>query len=286
MRLIVTPGTILRWQRDIVRRRRTRLSRRDRSGRPATHRKVRSAVLRLARENESCGYRRIHGELAGLGITVAPSTVWQILKSARVNRAPRRDRPSWAQFLRSQAQGILAPDFFTAGLLNGTKACVVAVIEHGTRRIRILGATEHPVQSRIVQQARNLLMDLEDAGTRAKFVLHDRDASFTAAFDSAFQASAIRVIRSAVQAPRMNPVMERWIGSCLRDGPDPGMESAASDDRAAGARGLLQQAPAAPNPEPGRTAAPAARWRHRPGSAPVQRRDRAAGVIHEYRLVA
>ena len=183
MRLIVTPGTILRWQRDIVRRRWARLSRRGRSGRPATHRKVRSVVLRLARENESWGYRRIHGELAGLGITVAPSTVWQILKSAGINRAPRRDGPGWAEFLRSQAQGILALDFFTADLLNGTKVYVLAVIEHGTRRIRILGATEHPVQSWVVQQARNLLMDLEDAGTRAKFVLHDRDASFTAAFD-------------------------------------------------------------------------------------------------------
>ncbi|MGD0378044.1 MAG: hypothetical protein ABSB01_26155 [Streptosporangiaceae bacterium] len=85
MRLIVTPGTILRWRRDIVRCRWARLSRRGRSGRPATERKVRSVVLRLARENESWGYRRIHGELAGLGITVAPSTVWQILKSAGID---------------------------------------------------------------------------------------------------------------------------------------------------------------------------------------------------------
>jgi hypothetical protein len=91
------------------------------------------------------------GELAGLGITVAPSTVWQILKSAGISRAPRRDGPSWAEFLRSQAQGILALDFFTAGLLNGTTVYVLAVIEHGTRRIRILGATEHPAQSWIVQ---------------------------------------------------------------------------------------------------------------------------------------
>ena len=118
--------------------------------------------MRLARENESWGYRRIHGELAGLGITVAPSTVWQILKSAGINRAPRRGGPSWAEFLRSQAQGILALDFLAADLLNGTKVYVLAVIEHGTRRIRILGATEHPAQSWIVQQARNLLMDLED----------------------------------------------------------------------------------------------------------------------------
>jgi putative transposase len=144
---------------------------------------------------------------------VAPSTVWQILKSAGIDPAPRRDGPRWAEFLRSQAQGILALDFFTADLLNGTKVYVLAVIEHGTRRIRILGATEHPV----VQQARNLLMDLEDAGMRVKFALHDRDASFTAAFDAVFQAHGIRVIRSAVQAPRMNSVMERWIGSCRRE---------------------------------------------------------------------
>ena len=176
MQLIITPATILRWRRDIVRRRWARLSRRGRSGRPPTRRNVRSVVLRLARENESWGYRRVHGELAALGITVAPSTVWQILKDAGIDPAPRRDGPGWAEFLRSQAQGILALDFFTADLLNGTKVYVLAVIEHGSRRVRVLGATEHPVQSWVVQQARNLLMNLEDAGTRAKFVLHARDA--------------------------------------------------------------------------------------------------------------
>jgi transposase len=217
MRLIVAPGTIVRWHRDIVRRRWARRSRRGRSGRPATHRKVRSAVLRLARENESWGYRRIHGELAGLGIVVAPSTIWQILKDAGISPAPRRDGPGRAEFLRSQAQGILALDFFTADLLNGAKGYVLAVIEHGTRRIRILGATAHPVQSWVVQQARNLPMDLDDAGMGVKFVLHDRDASFTAAFDAVFRAAGARVVRSAVRAPRMNAIMERWIGSCRRE---------------------------------------------------------------------
>jgi putative transposase len=118
-------------------------------------RTVRSVVLRLARENQSWGDRRIHGELAGLGITVAPSTVWQILKDAWIDPAPRRDGPGRAEFLRSQAQGILALDFFAADLLNGTKVYVRAVIEHGSRRVRVLGASEHPVQSRAVQQARN-----------------------------------------------------------------------------------------------------------------------------------
>src|SRR5437764_15306792 len=120
MRLIVTPGTILRWHRDIARRRWTRRSRHGRSGRLPVRRNVRSVVLRLARENESWGYRRIHGELAGLGIAVAPSTVWQILKDAGISPAPRRDGPGWAEFLRSQARAILALDFFTADLLNGT----------------------------------------------------------------------------------------------------------------------------------------------------------------------
>jgi len=217
MRLIVTPGTILRWHHGIVRRRWARRSRQGRSGRPPTGRNVRSLVLRLARENESWGYRRIHGELAGLGVTVAPSTVWQILKDAGIDPAPRRDGPGWLQFLRSQPQGILALDFFPTDLLSGAKVYVLAVIEHGARRVRVLGATEHPVQAWVVQQARNLLMDLQDAGTRVKFVLHDRDASFTAAFDAVFRAAGVRVMRSAIQAPRMNSVMERWIGSCRRE---------------------------------------------------------------------
>jgi putative transposase len=126
------------------------------------------------------------------GITVAPSTVWQILNSAGTGPAPRRDGPGWPEFLRSQAQGILALGFFTAGLLNGAKVYVLAAIEHGTRRIWIPGATERPVQARAVQQARNLLMDLEDADTRVKFVLHDRDASFTATSGAVLRAGAPR----------------------------------------------------------------------------------------------
>jgi len=141
---------------------------------------------------------------------MAPSTVWQILKSAGINPAPRRDGPGWTEFLRSQAKGILAFDFFTVDLPNGATVYVLAVIEHGTRRVRVLGATEHPVQSWVVQQARNLLMDLEDAGTRAKFVLHDRDTSFTAVFDAVFQAAGVRVIRSAY--PR---VLDQLVPSAL-----------------------------------------------------------------------
>ena len=162
------------------------------------------------------------------------------------------------------------------------------MIEHGTRRVRVLGATEHPVQAWVVQQARNLLMDLEDAATRVKFGLHDRDASFTAAFDAVFLAAGVRVIRSAVQAPRMNSVMERWIGSCRRELLDRTLvwnqrhllivlreyEDFYNTHRPH--RTLKQAAPLRPLPDsiPG------------PGHFRVQRRNRAGGVIHEHRLAA
>ena len=219
---------------------------------------------------------------------MAPSTVWQILKNAGIDSAPRRDGPGWAEFLRSQAQGILALDYFTADLLKGIKIYILAIIEHGTRRIRILGATEHPAQSWVVQQARNLLMDLEDTGIRVKFILHDRDTSFTAAFDAVFQAVVARVIRSAIQAPRMNSIMERWIGSCRRELLDRTLiwnqrhlmtvlreyEDFYNTHRPH--RTLKQAAPLRPLPD---GVADLEQFR-------VRRRDRVGGVIHEYRLVA
>ena len=108
MRLLVTPDTILRWHRDLVRRRRAARSRRGRTGRPATGRNIRALILRLAQENPEWGYRRIHGELAGLGVKVAASTTWEILKKAGIDPTPRRSGPTWSQFLRSQAEAILA----------------------------------------------------------------------------------------------------------------------------------------------------------------------------------
>lgn len=133
-------------------------------------------MLRLAKENSAWGYRRIHGELSALGIRVAPSTVWEILRHGGIDPAPRRDAcPTWAEFLRSQAEAILAADFVVIDLLDGTKAYVLAVIEHASRRARILGATAHPATDWVLQQARNLVMDLEDAGVRARFLIHDRD---------------------------------------------------------------------------------------------------------------
>jgi putative transposase len=221
-------------------------------------------------------------------LALAPSTVWQILKSAGIDPAPRRNGPGWPEFLRSQAQGILALDFFTADLLNGTKVYILTAIEHGTRRIWILGATEHPVQAWVVQQSRNLLMDLDGAWTRVKFLLCDRDASFSAAFDAVFRARGAKVIRSAVQAPQMNSIMERWIGSCRRELLDRTLvwnqrhlmielreyEDFYNTHRPH--RALKQAAPLRPLPD---RVTSLNQFR-------IQRRDRAGGVIHEYRLVA
>jgi putative transposase len=170
----------------------------------------------MARENGG-GYRRITGELVGLGITVAHSTVWEILKRHGIDPAPRRSGPSWADFLRSQAEAIIACDFFTVDLLDGTKAYVLAVIEHATRRIHILGAVGHPTAEWVTQQARNMLMDLESSADRVKFLIRDRDILYLPGFDQVLADAGIETVRSAVRAPRMNSIMERWIGSARRE---------------------------------------------------------------------
>jgi putative transposase len=178
---------------------------------------MRALVLRLARENPGWGYRRIHGELAGLGVKVAASTAWEILKNAGIDPEPRRTGPAWSQFLRSQAEAILACDLFTADLLDGTRAYVLAVIEHATRRIRILGVTPHPAGAWTAQQARNLLMDLGDHADRVRFMIRDRGSNFTSAFDAVLADAGIRTVLCNVRTPRMNAIAERWIGGCRRE---------------------------------------------------------------------
>jgi putative transposase len=209
LRLLVTPDTILRWHRDIVRRRWAARSKRGRTGRPATQRNIRALVLRLARENPEWGYRRIHGELAGPGVKVAAPAVWEILQASGTGPAPRRTGPTWSQFLRSQADAILACDFFTVDPPRGTRAYALAVIEHATRRIRILGVTLHPTGEWTAQQARNLLMDLSEQTQRVKFMIRDRGSNFTAAFDAVLADAGIRTVLCNVRTPRMNAIAER-----------------------------------------------------------------------------
>jgi transposase InsO family protein len=217
VRLVVRPDTVLRWHRDLVARRHAATSRPKRSGRPRTVRSIRALVLRLARENPSWGYRRIHGELLGLGIKVAASTVWEILKEAGIDPAPQRASSTWADFLRSQADALLACDFLETVTLSGARLYVFAVIEHASRRIRILGATAHPTGTWVTQATKNLVMDLEDADCRARFLIRDRDGKFPVLFDAVLKDAGIEVVLSGVRMPRMNSIMERWVQTCRRE---------------------------------------------------------------------
>jgi transposase InsO family protein len=217
MRLLVRPDTVLRWHRDLIRGRHAARSKPRRPGRPPTVRSIRALVLRLVRENPGWGYRRVHGELLVLGVKVAPSTVWEILKDAGIDPAPDRAASTWAAFLRSQAGGLLACDFFETITLSGARMFVLVVIEHHSRRIRVLGATAHPCASWVTQAARNLVMDLQDAGCRARFLIRDRDGKFPALFDAILADVDIEVVLSGVRMPRMNAITERWIQTCRRE---------------------------------------------------------------------
>ena len=191
---------------------------------PAGHRRVRSIrvlVLRLVRENPGWGYRRVHGELLVFGVKVAASAVWEILKDAGIDPAPERAAGTWAAFLRSRADVLLACDFLETVILTGARMCVLAVIEHRTRQIRILGATAHPTASWVTQAARNLVMDLvmdlEDAGCRARWMIRDRDGKYPELLDTVLADAGIKTVLTGVRMPRMNAIMERWVLTCRRE---------------------------------------------------------------------
>ncbi|MEV6153470.1 hypothetical protein AB0L53_24280 [Nonomuraea sp. NPDC052129] len=149
-----------------------------------------------------------------LAIKVAPSTLWETLHRNGIEPAPQRDRQTWSTFLRSQAQAILAADFFETQTLTGVRLYVFAVIEHATRRVRVLGATAHPTAAWTTQLARNLVMDLRDAGATTKYLVRDRDSRYAAAFDAVFEDEGIAIVKPGIRVPRINAIMERWVRSC------------------------------------------------------------------------
>ena len=201
----------------VVKRRWVAKSRPTWLGRPRQHPAITRLVPRMARDNENWGYRRTIGELAGLGIVVAASTVWEILKKHGVDPAPRWHGSSWAQFLCSRAEAISACDFFAVDLLDGTEDYVMAVIGHASQRIHILGATGRPTHARVIRQAGSLLMDLGESVGRIKFLIRDHGILYPPELGRILSGAGIGSVRSAVRAPRMNAVMERWIAGCRRE---------------------------------------------------------------------
>jgi putative transposase len=246
-------------------------------------------VVRLARENPTWGYRRIHGELCRLGYKgrIGASTVWAILHRAGVEPAPKRSALTWRQFLRAQANGVLAVDFFTVDTVFLQRLYVLFVLEVASRRVHVLGVTAHPMGEWVTQQARNLLMGLEDRVGQFRFLVRDRDAKFTAAFDAVFAAETIRVLRTPVRAPRANAYAERWVGSVRRELLDRMLivgcrqlrwvlAEYADHDNGHRPHRALEQAPPLRPGVPVALAPPAR----------IMRRDRLGGLIHEYAQAA
>jgi putative transposase len=212
----VSPATLVAWHRRLSARKYDTSNRRQ-PGRPPTIRSIAQLTIRLSKESPLWGYRRIHGELTKLGITVAPSTVYEILHSSGIDPAPRRSGPTWRQFLTTQAGGILAVDFLHVDTVVLKRLYVLVFIEHRTRRMHLGGITAHPTGAWTVQQARNLALDLGEQFENIKFVIRDRGSNFTASFDAVFQATGATILRTAIQAPRMNAICERLVGTLRRE---------------------------------------------------------------------
>ena len=208
LHLIVSPDTVLRWHRDLLRRHHAKVSR---PNGPA------GRLPAAASEPSSCAWP---GRTRA-GATDASMANWPCWQSrsppppygrsstATESSPPQRDRQTWSTFLRSQAQAVLAADFFQTRTLTGARLYVFAVIEHATRRVRVLGATAYPTAVWTTQLARNLVMDLQDAGATVRYLVRDRDSKYTAAFDAVFENEGIAIVKTGIRVPRMNAIMER-----------------------------------------------------------------------------
>ncbi|BBJ37490.1 hypothetical protein SSPO_002080 [Streptomyces antimycoticus] len=285
--LLVSPRSVLRWHARLIAWKWTYPSRRP--GRPPKPEALRQLVVRLARENPGWGYRRVHGELLGLGRKVAASTVWSILKQAGIDPSPQRVDRSWAAFLKAQSSAIVATDLFHIDTVFLRRWFVLFFINHGTRRVHIAGITRHPTGPWITQQARNYLMDLGDHAESIKFLIRDRGAYFTDSFDAVFEAIGTHVLPTLPRVPRMNAIAKRWIGSCRREATDRILitgerhlrlvvdEYAKHYNQHRPHRSLGQRAPDRLT-EPGPPTAT--------DNTRIHRHDRLGGLIHEYTQVA
>ena len=207
---VVKPDTLLRWHRRLIANHWTFA---HRPGRPSTVAETRRTILRFARENPTWGYRRIHGELAQLGIHVAASTVWTILKHAGIDPAPGRNSESWTTFLRTQAPGIMACDFTIDSVLL-RRYYVLFFIELQTRRVYLAGITKNPTGARTAQAARSFMMRAEP---RIRFLIRDGAGQFAGAFDNIFRSDGTIIIRTPPYTPVASAYAERWVGTVRRE---------------------------------------------------------------------
>ena len=207
---IVTPETLLRWHRKRIARHWTQPPRK-RLGRPPTAAELRRLIVRLATENPTWGYRRIHGELVGLGHQIAQTTVWQILKDNDIDPAPRRSEVTWTEFLRSQAA--VACDFFTVDTAFLRRYYVLFFIQIETRQVIFAGLTANPTGAWTTQAVRNLFLNQADQLTGARALVRDRGSQFIDTFDEIFRSEGLKILRTPVRTPVANTFAERWIGS-------------------------------------------------------------------------
>jgi transposase InsO family protein len=283
----VTPETLLRWHRRTVKRRWTYDRRRP--GRPRLDADLVALVLRLARENPRWGHRRIVGELQKLGLSLSETSARNILRSQGIAPAPRRSSPSWRTFIRQQGASMIACDFFTVETVSLRRIYVLFFIELGTRRVHLAGSTSRPSGTWVAQQARNLAIERADHREPLRFLVHDRDAKFSAAFDEVFQSEGTTVIKTPIRAPNANAHAERWVRTVREECLDwllilgrRQLEQVLNTyvdhyNRKRPHRALGLVAPQPPG-EPIRVA----------DASPVQvrRRDRLGGLLHEYERAA
>ncbi len=210
--LLFKPDTLLKWHRELVRWKWTFKQGAPR-GRPAITPELEALILRLAKENRAWGYGKLQGELGKLGYTVGRSTIRDVLKRQHVPPAPQRSScgSSWRTFLSHYHYQMLACDFFTVETARLKTLYVLFFIELGSRRVHLAGCTAHPTTAWVAQQARHLSWQIQEGRLPVRFLIHDRDAKFPAAFDTVFTAEGVTIIRTPYHAPNANAFAERWI---------------------------------------------------------------------------